>query len=156
MAAASLHAATLESDVIATSTTARRPFLGLRDVRPGTFIAAVGADHPEKSELEPALMRAASVFVGVREQCRAMGDLRHAVAAGAMAAEDVVAELADLVAGRHPGRTAADEITVFDSTGTAVQDVAAAAAVYERALRAGVGSPVSFAFVPGGAGPTCG
>ena len=77
------------------------------------------------------------------EQCAAMGDLRHALEAGAVKREDVV-ELADVVTGRKPGRSSAEEITVFDSTGTALEDVAAAAVVYERAVAAGVGLEVAF------------
>ena len=142
VAVTDMREATFASDVIVTSTTAREPFLGPDDVRPGTFIAAVGADNPEKSELSPELMRRASVFVDVREQCLTMGDLHHAVAAGAMTPDAVKADLAELVAGCKPGRTGAKEITIFDSTGTAVEDVAAAVAIYERARRAGIGTPL--------------
>jgi ornithine cyclodeaminase/alanine dehydrogenase-like protein (mu-crystallin family) len=68
--------------------------------------------------------------------------LQHALAAGLMRREDVHAELADVVGGRRPGRTRADEITVFDSSGTALQDVAAAVVVYEKALLSGAGAEV--------------
>ena len=78
-------------------------------------------------------------MVDVLEQCARIGDLHHALAAGAMRREDVHAELADVVSGRRPGRRSVDEITVFDSTGTALEDVAAAALVYERAVDAGIG-----------------
>ncbi len=71
-----------------------------------------------------------------------MGDLHHAIEAGAMAAADVHAELAELVAGARPGRTDDAQITLFDSTGTAVQDVAAAVRIYQRARAAGVGQAV--------------
>lgn len=136
-AAPDLQAAAAEADVIVTCTTAREPFLAAEFVRPGTFIAAVGADAPHKSEIQPELMAAARVVTDVTEQCAAMGDLRHAIAAGAMRCEDVHAELADLVAGGRPGRTSEDEITLFDSTGTALQDVAAMAFIYDRAIRRG-------------------
>ena len=69
IAVTDMRAATLASEFIVTSTTAREPFLGPEDIRPGTFIAAVGADNAEKSELSPELMRRPSVFVDVREQC---------------------------------------------------------------------------------------
>ena len=68
-----------------------------------------------------------------------------AVAAGAMTPDAVRADLAELVAGRKPGRTRSEEITIFDSTGTAVQDVAAAIAIYERARSAGIGTPLRLA-----------
>ena len=110
---------------------------------PGTFIAAVGADNPEKSEIAPALMAASRVVADVLSQCVVMGDLHHAIRAGAMSAEDVDGELADLVTGRKHGRRGRDEITLFDATGTAIQDVAAAACAYEAALARGLGQRVS-------------
>jgi len=128
-----LAGAALASDIIVTCTTSRQPFLDRSMVRAGTFIAAVGADSPEKSEIEPALMAKAKVVADVLDQCVAMGDLHHAIAAGCMTREAVHAELAGLVCGARPGRTSPDEITLFDSTGTGLQDVAAAAMIHERA-----------------------
>ncbi|MGH6786807.1 MAG: ornithine cyclodeaminase family protein [Novosphingobium sp.] len=142
-AVADLRSATLASDVIVTCTTARAPLLDRGDVRPGAFVAAVGADVADKHEIAPALFAAATVVADVLAQCLAMGDLHHAVAAGAIEPAAVHAELGDLVAGAKPGRTSAKEITLFDSTGTALQDVASAAMAYERALSAGVGLPVA-------------
>ncbi len=135
-----LRQAARASDVIVTCTPAREPILGLADVSPGTFIAAVGADDPEKSEIAPELMGAATVVVDDRAQCLAMGDLRRAVAAGAVAPPQVHADLGEIVVGAKPGRTRHDEITLFDSTGTALQDVASAAVIYERAVARGVGA----------------
>jgi ornithine cyclodeaminase/alanine dehydrogenase-like protein (mu-crystallin family) len=143
--AAAHREATLEADVIVTCTTARSPFLAATDVRPGAFIAAVGADAPYKSEIDPRLMSAASVFADVLEQCVVMGDLKHALAAGVMTAEDVRGDLAGLTAGRRPGRTRAEEVIVFDSTGTGLQDAASAALLYERARDRGVGVAVDMA-----------
>ncbi|WP_310469284.1 ornithine cyclodeaminase family protein [Sphingomonas sp.] len=137
--ATDLPKAAWKSDVIVTCTTARTPFLDTDTVRPGAFIAAVGADSPDKSEIAPALMANALVVVDVVDQCVAMGDLHHAIAAGAMPLGDVHAELAELVAGHRPGRTSDEQITLFDSTGTALQDVAAAALIYRRALEHGSG-----------------
>jgi alanine dehydrogenase len=133
------------SDVCVTCTPSRRPLLFREHVGPGTFVAAVGADSPDKQELDPRLMAEAVVVVDVLEQCAAFGDLHHALAAGALTRESVHAELADLVTGRRPGRQTAEEITVFDSTGTALEDVAAAAVVYEKAVAAGVGLSVALA-----------
>jgi ornithine cyclodeaminase/alanine dehydrogenase-like protein (mu-crystallin family) len=112
-------------------------------LRPGAFVAAVGADNPVKQELDPALMRSAKIVVDILEQCASIGDLRHALEAGAVTLTDVHAELGEIVSGRKTGRTSAEEITIFDSTGTALQDVAAAALVYERALRTGKGLRVN-------------
>lgn len=132
-----------KSDVCVTCTPSRAPLLFRGDVRPGTFVAAVGADNADKQELDPLLMAAAVVVVDVLDQCASIGDLHHALAAGALTREDVHADLASVITGRKPGRRSAAEITVFDSTGTALEDVAAAAVVYEKALLAGAGLPVS-------------
>lgn len=144
-AATSLRDATRAADVIVTCTTARTPILDAGDVSPGAFIAAVGADNPEKSEIAPALMARAAVVTDALAQCLVMGDLRHAVEAGAMTADGVRAELGDLVVGAKRGRLRDDEIVIFDSTGTAIQDVASAAVVYARARERGVGSAVELA-----------
>ena len=137
-----LRSALRASDVCVTCTTSRRAFLGAGDVAPGTFIAAVGADNPEKQELEPSLLASATLVVDVLHQCAEIGELHHALAAGVLTPERVHAELADVVAGRRPGRTRRDEITIFDSSGTALQDVAAAIAVYEKASASGRGTVV--------------
>jgi ornithine cyclodeaminase/alanine dehydrogenase-like protein (mu-crystallin family) len=131
--------------VIVTCTTSPVPVLTQGDVMPGTFIAAVGADSPNKSEITPALMAQAKVVADVLDQCLTMGDLHHAVAAGAMTAEDVHAELAEVLAGTRPGRESPEEVIIFDSTGTAIQDVASAALAYQRARLAGAGTAFSFA-----------
>lgn len=137
--ATDLSAATTASGIVVTCTSARSPFLGIGDVRPGTFVAAVGADSPQKNEIVPALLARSKLVVDVLEQCAEFGDLHHAIDARAMTADDVHASLAELVTGGKPGRTDDREITIFDSTGTAIQDVAAAVAIYERALAAGRG-----------------
>jgi ornithine cyclodeaminase/alanine dehydrogenase-like protein (mu-crystallin family) len=132
-AVADLAGAARAADVIVTCTTASAPFLEAGFVSAGAFIAAVGADSPHKSEVRPDLMKRAMVVADVRAQCAVMGDLHHAVRAGAMRPQDVHAELHELVAGTKPGRTGEAQIILFDSTGTAMQDVAAAACIYARA-----------------------
>jgi ornithine cyclodeaminase/alanine dehydrogenase-like protein (mu-crystallin family) len=133
-AVSNLAEAVAASDLIVTCTTSRRYIIADEMVRPGTFIAAVGADHEDKQEIDPRLMARAKVVTDLTAQCAAIGDLHHAAEAR------VHAELGEVVAGKRPGRTRDDEITIFDSTGTGLQDVAAAVAVYRRAAeeRAGV------------------
>ena len=134
--------APVEADIVVTCTPARAPVLH-RAAR-GTFVAAVGADSSEKREIAADLMASAKVVTDVTEQCVAIGDLRHAIVEGRMTREDVHAELGDVVACRRPGRESDDEVVVFDSTGMALQDVAAAALVYERALALGRGRTIEF------------
>jgi alanine dehydrogenase len=142
-AAKDLRAALRESDVCVTCTPARRAFVTAGDVAPGAFIAAVGADNQGKQEIDPALVASTTLVVDVLEQCAEIGELQHALAAGLLTRDQVHAELADVVAGRRPGRTRDDEITLFDSTGTALQDVAAAVAVYDKARTVGRGTDVT-------------
>lgn len=129
-----LAAAVAESDVVITCTTARRYFITREMVRPGTFIAAVGADNENKQEIEPALLANAMLVTDVTEQACKIGDLHHAIDAGVMTRDAVHAELSEVVSGQKRGRIREDEITIFDSTGTGLQDVAAAIAVYRRAI----------------------
>jgi ornithine cyclodeaminase/alanine dehydrogenase-like protein (mu-crystallin family) len=128
-----LAGATRGADIIVTATSSKAAFLTRGHVSPGTFIAAIGADNPHKSEIAPQLMAHAKVVADLVSQGEAMGDLHHAIEAGAMTAAQVHAELGEIVTGCKPGRTDATEITLFDSTGVAIQDVAAAAWAYERA-----------------------
>lgn len=120
-----------DADIIVTCTPSKTPILDVHHARPGVFIAGVGADNPEKHELSPALLKASRVFADVLEQSATMGDLHHAIKDGLMTREDVAGELADVVCGRA-GRRSDDEIIVFDSTGTALQDLVAAQLVIQK------------------------
>ena len=141
-AAKDLRTALRESDVCVTCTPSRRAYVMAGDIAAGTFIGAVGADSQGKQEIDPTLVASATLVVDVLDQCAEIGELQHALAAGLMTRDQVHAELGDVVAGRRPGRTHRDEITIFDSSGTALQDVAAAIAVYEKARATGRGTEV--------------
>lgn len=134
--------ATWGSAIVVTTTSAQVPFLTRECVSAGTFVAAVGADSPDKSELDGQLLAGSKIVVDSLAQCAVMGDLHHAMKAGFADREDVHAELADIVIGRKRGRTTSEEIIVFDSTGLAIEDVATAVFAYRRALAAHVGTPV--------------
>jgi len=140
VAAPDLREAALASDLIITCTTASSYFLTAQMVRPGTFIAAVGADHENKQEIEPRLMAEAKVVTDLTEQARKIGDLHHAIAQGAMSVDQVHAQLGEIAAGLKPGRTSEKETFVFDSTGTGLQDVAAAVAAYQSATQQDAGT----------------
>ena len=139
-----LPSAIQKSDVCITCTTANEFFVRKGDVRSGTFIAAVGADAEHKQEIDPALIASAKVVADSLDQSCAIGDVHHAIAHGLMRNEDVYAELCEIVTGQKIGRVADDEIIVFDSTGVAIEDAVAAAAVYERALADGIGTDFNF------------
>ena len=139
-----LASAVGESDVCVTCTPSKEFFLQQEWVTPGAFVAAVGADSPGKQEIDPRLMASSTVVVDVREQCANVGELHHAIAAGLMDRDDVHAELGGVIAGQRPGRSRNDEITIFDATGTGLQDAAGAAAAYERAVARDTGSFFDF------------
>jgi alanine dehydrogenase len=140
-----LTASIRSSDICVTCTTAYEAFVGEDHLHPGLFIAAVGADNPHKQEIRAAAMARSKIVCDVIEQCASMGDLHHALNGGVVKAEDVHAELGEVVAGRKPGRESAEEVIVFDSTGMALQDVAATALIYEKAIREGVGTVLQLA-----------
>ena len=145
LAVTDLSVAARQSDICVTCTTSRLPLLCSDDVAPGTFMAAVGADNPDKQEIHPNLMAKSKIVVDLVQQCATMGDLHHALKAGVVTRSDVYAELGEVVAGKKPGRESDEEIIIFDSTGIALQDVAAAAFVYKKAERQGSGVRFSFA-----------
>ncbi len=140
---ASLETCVRASDVCVTCTPAHQFYLRKEDVAPGTFIAAMGADSPDKQELDPELLITNKVVVDILEQCEEVGELHHALGKG-MRREDVHAELGEIIAGQKMGRTSEEEIIIFDATGTALQDVAAAAAAYENAMLYGAGKAFNF------------
>ncbi|MSP49233.1 MAG: ornithine cyclodeaminase family protein [Alphaproteobacteria bacterium] len=137
-------AAARSAQIWVTCTPSAVPVLSRKHVSPGAFVAGVGADSPHKRELAGDLFDGTVVVVDILAQCLAMGDLRHALAEGRLRADQVHGELGDILAGRKPGRRRDDEIIVFDSTGMALQDVAAAAAVYRSASAAGQGRRIVF------------
>lgn len=139
----SVAAAVRDADVVVTCTTSRSAFLEPEHVRPGAFVAAVGADNPDKSEIAPALMASAAIVVDDLQQCATIGDLHHALEARALTRADVWRSLADVV--RSPASPPDRRTVIFDSTGIPIEDVAAAAIVYERAIAAGEGSRLSLA-----------
>lgn len=143
-AAPDLAAATRASDIVVTCTPARRWIIGREMISAGTFVAAVGADSPDKQEMEPEFLAANSVVTDLTSQCEHVGDLHHAIAAGLMKASDVRGELGQVIIGKAPRRANDQEIIIYDATGTALQDVAAAALVYQKALKSGRGDKFPF------------
>ena len=140
-----LKSALAHSDVCVTSTPSRQYFIRREDVPAGMFVAAVGADSPAKQELDPQLVAAASVFGDLLDQCASVGEFHHALEQGLVTRADFRGELGELVTGRRPGRTSPGEITIYDSTGTALQDAAGAIAAYQRARAAGAGASIDLA-----------
>jgi ornithine cyclodeaminase len=124
---AHLDAALADADIVTCATTSTEPIVRGAQVRPGTHVDLVGAFTPAMRESDDALVQRASVFVDTYAGAlKEAGDLVQPMAEGAFAREQVRAELADLCAGRHPGRASDDEVTLFKSVGTALEDLCAA------------------------------
>ena len=116
------------ADILVTATPSHEPMVRAAWLKPGLHITAVGSDTPGKQELDAACLSRADVVVVDRlSQCARFGELSHALAAGLMREEDVRGQLGEVVAGRKPGRTRDEEITICDLTGVGFQDTAIAA-----------------------------
>ena len=128
-----------DCDILVTTTPVRSPIVKNAWVKPGTHINAIGADAKGKQELETALTRRAKIVVDDAAQAIHSGEVNVPISEGMLKPEEIYAQIGEIVAGKITGRTSIDEITVFDSTGLAIQDVAAGQIVYEKALKSGKG-----------------
>jgi ornithine cyclodeaminase/alanine dehydrogenase-like protein (mu-crystallin family) len=132
------------ADIVVTATTSDKPFLMSRWVRAGTHINAMGANAPAKSEIDPSLAKRAKIFVDFKEQVLAeAGDIIDMIRSGELKESDISAELGELVIGAKEGRSDAEEITLFKSVGVAIEDLALALEVYERARKQGIGKEIT-------------
>lgn len=125
------------ADILCTVTPARGPIVRSEWIRPGTHINAIGADAKGKEELDPAILSRALVVVDDIRQAVSGGEINVPVTKGLFKPEAVYASLSDIVAGRKPGRIDDKAITLFDSTGVAIEDVATARLIHDRAKAAG-------------------
>ena len=137
-------AAVVDADIIVTATTSREPVVQRGWLGPGAHINAIGTFSPKARELDTATMSAASVFVDRRESAlNEAGDYLIAASEGVIGPANILAELGEVLIGKHPGRTSAGEITVFKSLGLAMEDLAAAEHCYRKAMQQNRGSVVS-------------
>ncbi len=121
-----------QARLIVTTTASHKPLLTAADIRPGTHITAMGSDTPEKCELAPDILAAASAVVADSiPQCLVRGEIFHAIASGTIAEAKVV-ELGQVIAGTATGRQSVTDITIADLTGVAVQDIMIVKAVLAR------------------------
>ncbi len=130
------------ADVIITITSAFEPLLMKAWIRPGTHIACMGTDTKGKQELDPMILAHATVFTDEVAQSVTLGEAQHAVAADLIDA-DAITPIGAVIDGAHPGRTSADEVTVFDGTGVGLQDLAVAAVAVRRAQESGRAAEVA-------------
>jgi ornithine cyclodeaminase/alanine dehydrogenase-like protein (mu-crystallin family) len=134
-----------EADVVVTATNATQPVLERGWLRPGTHVNSVGGRPPRMVELDPATIADSAFFVDRRESTEnEAGDYIDALEAGAIGSDHIRAEIGEVVIGAMPGRRDEEEITIFRSMGLAVEDLAAAEYVVQRARETGAGTSVEF------------
>ena len=132
------------ADIIITTTPGKTPIIKKDWVRPGTHIIAVGADMEGKQELDTALFQQAKIVVDNLEQCIARGEVQNPLRQGIIRRGDIHCEIGEILLGYKPGRVNETEITIFDTTGMAVQDNVTASKIYERALANQLGEYYDF------------
>ena len=126
-------------DILVTTTPSREPVVKSEWISEGTHINAIGADAPGKEELDPAILKRAKVVVDDIPQASHSGEVNVPISKKLIMVKDICAELGEVITGKKKGRTADSDITVFDSTGLAIQDVATADMVYRKALAKKIG-----------------
>jgi len=129
-------------DILTTTTPSRSPIVKDSWILPGTHINAVGADAEGKEELEPAILKRAKIIVDDWAQASHSGEINVPVAQKIITKDNVCASLGEVVAGIKKGRETDNDITVFDSTGLALQDLFTAVMVYEEAVKKGIGKDI--------------
>ncbi len=126
-------------DIIVTTTPSREPVVKNEWIAEGTHINAIGADAPGKEELDPAILKRAKVVVDDIPQASHSGEVNVPISTKLITVKDICAELGEVITGKKKGRTSDSDITVFDSTGLAILDVATADMVYRKALEKKIG-----------------
>lgn len=132
-----------EADVIISITSSFDAIVHDAQVTAGTHVACMGTDTKGKQEVEAALVARATVFTDEIAQSTTIGEAQHAIASG-LISESAITEIGAVINGTHPGRTSAEEVTLFDGTGVGLQDLAVAEAVVDLALKTGVATRVPF------------
>ena len=127
------------ADIVVTTTPSRKPIVMSDWVEDGTHFSCIGADAPGKEELDPEILKRAKIIVDDWEQASHSGEINVPLSKGMITRQNIWAEIGEVVAGLKPGRTSQDEITIFTSTGLAVQDAVTAELAYKKAATKGIG-----------------
>lgn len=131
-----------KADVLSTSTTSSSPIINSSMVSPGTHINAIGSNLPSRRELDDSILRVSKIFVDSRDQAiEESGDLEP-IKQGRIPKDAIFAEISEALVGSKPGRVNDSEITIFKSVGVALQDIATANLLYNRAIERGIGKEV--------------
>jgi len=138
------HREACDCDILVTTTPVRSPVVMESWVKPGTHINAIGADAKGKQELESTLTKKAKVVVDDMAQAVHSGEVNVPISEGVIKPGDIYAQIGEILVGKKPGRASDQEITIFDSTGLGIQDVATGSSVYRKATKMGLGIRLKF------------
>lgn len=144
--ARSMQAAVEQADILITTTRGKGALVEAAWIQPGTHIVAMGTDTYGKQELEPEIFRHAKIVNDSTAQCIEKGETWHPLNQNIISQANIHAEIGEILLGQKPGRETEDEITIFDSTGMAIQDNTTAAKIYRNAIASGTGT--TFEFIP--------
>ena len=133
-----------DCDVLTTTTPSREPIIKEDWISEGMHINAIGADAPGKQELDERILLKAKIIVDDIEQALHSGEINVAVSKKILKVDDIHATLGEVIVGKKRGRESENEITIFDSTGLAIQDISTASIVYQRAVESGIGIKIEF------------
>lgn len=140
----SKRGAVVQADILVTTTRGKGPLVEAGWVKPGTHVVAIGTDQRGKQELDPEIFRNAKIVNDSIEQCTEKGETWHPLNENIIAKDDIHAEIGEILLGRKPGRENDEEVTIFDSTGMAIQDNTTSARIYRNAIDGGVGTFFEF------------
>lgn len=144
IAANNIADAVQDSDIVVTTTPSRKPLVHEEWVSEGTHFNCIGADAPGKQELDPAILLRSKIVVDDWSQGCHSGEINVPISKGIIGKKDIWGDICEIVAGLKPGRTSQEEITIFTSTGLAIQDAATANIAYKKALKKGIGEFVDY------------
>ena len=135
-------AAVVNTDIVVTATPAREPIVKKEWIQPGVHINAIGADEPGKEEVDPTILMNAKIVVDDYHETMRRGEINVPLSTGIIQKEDIYAELEEIVTGEKEGRVSNEEITLFDATGLAIEDVVVAWEAFKKAEQEGIGNYV--------------
>ncbi|WP_371362226.1 Delta(1)-pyrroline-2-carboxylate reductase [Sporomusa rhizae] len=141
--AESAEQACRNADVIITATSSYQPIVLDEWIKPGTHINAIGTDTRGKQELDPRIFARATVVVDDINQCCYLGECQHAYDAGIITKDAIYGQIGELINANKQGRRTDEEITVFDTTGVAIQDLATAGYAVSEAVKKGIGQKIT-------------
>ncbi|WP_313567461.1 ornithine cyclodeaminase family protein [Acetoanaerobium noterae] len=139
-----LETSVANSDIIVTATPSKKPLIMKEWVKAGTHFSCMGSDMSGKQEIDENILKSAKLFTDDILQSVSVGEFEVGINNGTITKEDIICEIGDVLNGEYDGRTSDNDITVFDSTGIGLQDIAAGYIAIQKAKKINIGTEVKF------------